>query len=37
MLLNARPLTGLEWRLLAAAWLGFFWFQRTRRGFADVL
>lgn len=21
----------------AAAWLGFFWFQRTRRGFADVL
>jgi len=22
---------------LAAAWLGFFWFQRTRKGFADVL
>ena len=21
----------------AAAWLGFYWFQRTRRGFADVL
>lgn len=22
---------------IAAAWLGFYWFQRTRRGFADVL
>jgi lipopolysaccharide transport system permease protein len=21
----------------AVAWLGFWWFQRTRRGFADVV
>ena len=28
----------LVWALgLATAWLGFYWFQRTRRGFADVL
>ncbi len=31
------PLAAL-WALgLAGAWLGFYWFQRTRRGFADVL
>jgi lipopolysaccharide transport system permease protein len=22
---------------IAIAWMGFWWFQRTRRGFADVL
>lgn len=32
--------TGLAWYSLAAAtvaWLGFAWFQKTRKGFADVL
>lgn len=37
--------TSLNWTLVAAyllgalciAWLGFFWFQKTRKGFADVL
>jgi lipopolysaccharide transport system permease protein len=30
-------LAGVWVASLAVAWLGFFWFQRTRRGFADVL
>lgn len=32
------PLLGIYWLLTAfIAWLGFAWFQKTRKGFADVL
>jgi lipopolysaccharide transport system permease protein len=32
-----RALAGVWGVGLAMAWIGFFWFQRTRKGFADVL
>jgi lipopolysaccharide transport system permease protein len=34
---NAAPLLAFGACGLAVAWLGFAWFQKTRRGFADVL
>ena len=34
---DATTIAGLWLASALVAWLGFFWFQRTRRGFADVL
>lgn len=42
VLIWGKPLDWLGWGIylvfsLTAAWLGLFWFQKTRKGFADVL
>jgi lipopolysaccharide transport system permease protein len=42
VMIFGRPMNGLSWLVQLVfsslfAWLGFAWFQKTRKGFADVL